>query len=317
MATTILYPTDKGVPVGVVCTVDDLDRMLGLMSSGIASFDKDKEMVLKCACQNYVFSCEQASKLLGSMSWDSAQADGVALFKDRLTDPADGAETLLAVVDDESDREAAAAMVATFTPAEPREVAVFQVEDDGARSDDDVDALVTAMKSASFSSDRVKAAEGEVERLPSPPLSGEQLSRVLSEITFSSDACNVVEILVGPKLVYPMQCEEILALLSKYAMSSGKLKMLATLKPLIKDAQNKASLVSSFEFSSDKEAAEEILRDVLVDVVPPVPPVAKIQEALQKIGTCRAGYAWRQVSGGWRCAAGGHYCSDAQVAAAI
>jgi hypothetical protein len=42
-----------------------------------------------------------------------------------------------------------------------------------------------------------------------------------------------------------------------------------------------------------------------------------IQRALSRIGTCEAGYQWLRVSGGWRCSAGGHFCSDAEVQGAM
>jgi hypothetical protein len=42
-----------------------------------------------------------------------------------------------------------------------------------------------------------------------------------------------------------------------------------------------------------------------------------IQQALRRIGTCEAGFQWLRVSGGWRCSAGGHYCSDAEVRSAM
>jgi hypothetical protein len=42
-----------------------------------------------------------------------------------------------------------------------------------------------------------------------------------------------------------------------------------------------------------------------------------IQKALSKIGLCEAGYQWLRVSGGWRCSAGGHFCSDAEVQGAM
>jgi len=42
---------------------------------------------------------------------------------------------------------------------------------------------------------------------------------------------------------------------------------------------------------------------------------AQIQADLMAKGRCPARYEWKKVSGGWRCSAGGHYMSDAQVAA--
>ena len=39
----------------------------------------------------------------------------------------------------------------------------------------------------------------------------------------------------------------------------------------------------------------------------------KKREALRRISPCPAGYAWRNVGSGWRCAAGGHFVSDAEL----
>ncbi|KAJ3408103.1 hypothetical protein HDV05_005146 [Chytridiales sp. JEL 0842] len=40
-----------------------------------------------------------------------------------------------------------------------------------------------------------------------------------------------------------------------------------------------------------------------------------IQENIRKIMPCPMGFAWSKVGGGWRCAGGSHYVSDAQLAA--
>ncbi|EGZ09125.1 hypothetical protein PHYSODRAFT_362049 [Phytophthora sojae] len=40
---------------------------------------------------------------------------------------------------------------------------------------------------------------------------------------------------------------------------------------------------------------------------------AAMQEKIRRICPCPAGYTWYKVSGGWRCAAGGHRVSDAQL----
>ena len=39
----------------------------------------------------------------------------------------------------------------------------------------------------------------------------------------------------------------------------------------------------------------------------------EIQERICKIIPCPMGYAWLQVSGGWRCAGGSHFVSDEQL----
>ena len=40
----------------------------------------------------------------------------------------------------------------------------------------------------------------------------------------------------------------------------------------------------------------------------------KIQEKLKKIGLCCMGFEWLKVEGGYQCAGGTHFCSDADVA---
>ena len=41
----------------------------------------------------------------------------------------------------------------------------------------------------------------------------------------------------------------------------------------------------------------------------------KIQAALQKIGKCSAGYQWVREGNGYRCSAGGHTASMAEIRA--
>jgi hypothetical protein len=41
------------------------------------------------------------------------------------------------------------------------------------------------------------------------------------------------------------------------------------------------------------------------------------QRTLHKIGNCVMGYRWLRRSGGWQCAGGSHFCSDAELAAAL
>jgi hypothetical protein len=38
-----------------------------------------------------------------------------------------------------------------------------------------------------------------------------------------------------------------------------------------------------------------------------------IRQKLQAIGNCPAGFVWRKVGGGWRCAGGSHFVTDAQL----
>lgn len=39
----------------------------------------------------------------------------------------------------------------------------------------------------------------------------------------------------------------------------------------------------------------------------------KVQQKIKMMGVCLVGYSWLKVSGGWRCAGGSHYLTDAAV----
>lgn len=281
---------------------------------GEASFSSDKVAFLKTALQNYVFTGEQAATLLGSFSFDSDKAENVGLFEGRLTDPADGAAAVAAACGGDDD---IASTVAGWPAAESREVADYPIEDDGHRDDADIERFCEALDEASMSDDKVAVAEAECAEHPSPPFDVDQLITILGKFSFSDDAARVLEAFTGPQIVYPFSCEDCVRVLEVFSMSDDKKKVLVHLKPFIKDAQNKLDIVSSFTFSSDKTEVEEILRDLVVDFRPKTPPMAAIQEALRRVGNCPAGYAWRQVSGGWRCAAGGHWVSDDTLASAM
>jgi len=302
---------DDGTPVGIECTEEALAQIQEWMDAGIASFDKDKEMVMKCSCQNFVFTTEQAAVLIAKMTWNDDQAAAVEMFRDRLTNPSEG-DAILALISEEN-QDAVNEILGSCTAAESREKAEYPIEDDGVRADEDVDRFVETLGKASFESDRMEAVEAEMKTMPSPPFSAAQLSQVLGNIKWSDEAVTLLEAMAAVGAIYPLSCTEIGEFLGKYMMSADKLKMLAAVKPLIKDAQNKAMLVSVFEFPDDKASAEEILRDVIVNFKPDEVPEEKIQEAIRAIGSCAAGYAWRQVQGGWRCAAGGHYVSDEMI----
>ena len=148
---------------------------------------------------------------------------------------------------------------------------------------------------------------------PTPPFDAHQLTAVLKAFSFAKDAAAALKLLTGPQLVYKMSCAEVLEVLGVFSMESDRLELLKAMKPFIADPQEKLSIVASFKFSGDKKKAEEILRDLVALLKPPVPPMAEIQQALRRVGRCPAGYDWRQVFGGWRCAAGGHSVSEMLV----
>jgi len=304
---------DDSTPVGIECTEETVAQIQEWMNSGICSTDEGKTMTMKCSCQNYVFTTEQAAVLLAEMTWNDDQAAAVEMFRDRLTNPTEG-DAILALINEDY-QDAVKEILDSCTAAEPREKAEYPIEDDGVRADEDVDRFVEALGNASFESERMEAVQAEMNTMPSPPFSSAQLSQVLGKIQWSDEAVQVLEAMAAVGAIYPLDCKEIQEFLGSYMMSGDKLKMLAAVKPLIKDAQNKAMLVSGevFEFADDKTSAEEILRDVIVNFQPDEVPEEKIQEAIRAIGCCAAGYPWRQVQGGWRCMAGGHYVSDEMI----
>ena len=301
-------------PEGIMATAHDLEHFLTDFKK--ASFSSDKVTFVKTICQNYVFDLDQVATLLKDFTFDKMEA--LEIFRNSIVNPgACNASTFADCFNFDSDKEEAAELVASFPTAEARQPFAHQIEDDGHRSEGEIQRFVASLKACSFSSDRVEAAATECRCHPNPPFDGPQLVRVLQTMPFADDAQTVLGCFLGPQIVYPMTCQEVLKVLEVFDHSSDKIAVLPSLKPFISDGQNKLEIVSSFTFSSDKEEAEEILRDVLVRFQPKVPPMTAIQEALKRVGRCPAGYAWRQVSGGWRCAAGGHYVDDAQLAAAM
>lgn len=280
-----------------------------------AAFSDNKIAYVKTSCQNYVFTVAQIAVIVKEFSFASDRLHALDLFQGSTVDPANAAA--IAAAYDGSDKEKAVAKVHSFPATAGGIIAVLRIEDDGHRSPAEIARFLGVLHSAHHSSDKVKLAHTECLQHPNPPFDHTQMIAVLKEFPHSSDATQVLEFFTGPKIIYPMTCADMLTILAIYPHSSDKIAVLAHLKHFIQDAQNKLSLVASFTFSSDKDQAEEILRDVRVSLKPPVPPAAAIQAALKRVGLCPAGYQWVQVTGGWRCAAGGHYVSDGQLQAAM
>jgi hypothetical protein len=301
-------------PHGVACDEEAMGRILAHLES--ASFSSEKDAMYRTVCQNFVFTTEQVARILGTQSMDSDKLESLDIFASSVSNPTE-TEPVGEIFSFTDDKEAAIAKLSGFTPAKSGKLAVFPIEADGHRSDADIERFIEALRSESFSDGKVAVAEAECTEHPTPPFSSSQVVAILKEFSFTSDAARVLEAFVGPAIVYPMSCAELVEVLEVFSMSSDRIEILPTLKKFIKDPQNKLDIVCSFTFSSDKEQAEEILRDVVVKLEPPVPPAAKIQETLRRIGRCPAGYAWRQVSNGWRCAAGGHFVSTEALTAAM
>lgn len=259
----------------------------------------------------------QIAAMVDKVSMSSDKLEALDIWAERCSNPSESAP-IVDLFSFSDDKEAAGEKVGAWSPAKSGEQAAYPIEDDGTRSEEDMGRFLEALDGASMSDDKVAVAEAEAKEHPSPPLNAEQLKQVVEKLSFSDDRIAVLDAFAGPKLVYPLSCEEVIDLLGCMSMSDDKIAILPVLKKLgIKDVQNKAEIVASFSFSDDQGKAEEILRDAVVQLVPPEPPMAKIQEALKKVGSCPSGYAWRQVSGGWRCAAGGHYVSDAALEEAM
>ena len=281
-----------------------------------ASFSDNKIAYVTTSCQNYVFTVAQIVVIVKEFSFSSDRLKALDLFQGSTVDPTNAA-AIAAAYDSSSDKKEAVAKVASFPATTGGIIAPLRIEDDGHRSPAEIARFLGMLRSAHHSSDKVELARTECHQHPNPPFDHTQLHAILKEFPFSADAAQVLEFFTGPKIVYPMACADMLTILAIYPHSSDKIAVLSHLKNFIQDAQNKLSLVASFTFSSDKDQAEEILRDVRVQLRPPVPPASAIQAALARVGTCPSGYQWVQVTGGWRCAAGGHYVSDAQLQAAM
>ncbi|KAJ0388822.1 hypothetical protein P43SY_011390 [Pythium insidiosum] len=59
-----------------------------------------------------------------------------------------------------------------------------------------------------------------------------------------------------------------------------------------------------------KDAEDQRLRD---EAKRKLEASIAVQVKLRRIGLCPMGFAWLQVGGGWRCAGGGHFVSDAEL----
>jgi len=287
-------PQDEdGTPVGVKCTDADLDQIQEWMNSGIASFDDDKAMVMRCSTQNYVFTAQQAATLIGAMTWNDNQVDAVEMFRDRLTNPTEDSDILSEISGEE--KADVKELLMQFKAAKAVSAIVIPPKHLGVRDDDVVNAFAEKL-----GFDIKGAAEEEMRVRPSPPFSAEQLGTVLNKFTFASELPGFIEALTGPGGIYPLTCAEINQMTGKFD-SSERLELLKALKPLIKDAQNKPLLVSSFEFADDKNQAELILRDVMIHfkLDPPLLPPLEVKKTASCFPVDIGGIYQVLASDGW------------------
>lgn len=299
---------------GVACDDAQLTRLLKHFSS--SGFSSTAMVYLQAIVPAYLFTTAQAAKLLATISMSNDKLKALAMLQASLSNPAD-TKPLVDLFSMSGDKAKAEETLKKFVPHTACKLAVYKIEDDGHRSAADMTRLMSAIDKASMSADKVKAVESEIAAHPSPPFEPAHLVQILKKFSFSSDAINVLNLLVPGGMVYPMTCAQLIDVLKVYSMSNDQLAVLPVLKKFIVDPQNKLDVIAHYSFSSDKEKAEVILRDCVIRKQPPTPPAAAIQAALKKVGKCPAGYDWVQVKGGWRCAAGGHYVADAQLAAAM
>lgn len=79
----------------------------------------------------------------------------------------------------------------------------------------------------------------------------------------------------------------------------------------LKREQEHARLEEQAARTAREKAAEELERLRLQEVRQQ--REKRVQETLRQMGQCVAGYQWIKQSGGYRCSAGGHFVSDAQL----
>lgn len=304
--------------MGLECTEDDMAR-LGEWTEGCTFA---KTACIKAICQNFAFSCEQATTFLGMITFcGDDRLEILELFRDRLIDPdMDSDENPIPALwngaFDDDERAQAKDLIKTFEACEVGQVDEFEVEDDGIRGEDAMSELLSALEGEGFSEGKLEVLEKDLANEPSPPpFTFEQLKAVLDKFGFSGDKEDALEFCTGPKLIYPVLCEEVVAMLAEISMSEDRLNVLRQIRPFIKDPQNKLHIVVNMTFAGDMAEAEEILRDVVVDFEYPEPPAPNIEFALTKIGVCSSGSPWVPTLCGWRCRAGGHYLSNLQIEA--
>merc|ERR1719296_540502 len=167
------YPVDwDGTPVGLERNDEVMAKIDEWMESGIASFDDDKIMVVKCSTQSYVFTTQQAGQLMSKLTWDKGQAELAAMFNNRLLNPEDG-DPILDLIDSpfasekEKLQKETREMLKNCKKAEVRENLYLPAPgNDGVRDDGVVDAFVAALADASFDKDRDQAIADEIANNP-------------------------------------------------------------------------------------------------------------------------------------------------------
>lgn len=312
---------EKGTPVGVLCA----EECVANLNTWMTSFGKEMLPVLRCSCQSYVFTTQQAAEQISKMTWDKDKMEALKMFEQRLTNPSeiqpivDAMKSQMSMHQDEFTEQAKAMMGSDtwLKPAETRTMAEYKKEDHGDRAKDKVTAFAKNIKNAFMGDGRREVVEEEMKKSPTPPFSAEQIKEVMDKFSFGNEAAPVLEEMIKYGAIYQLTCNEIVENIigedqnARNWMENHKLDVLEAVKKLIKDPQNKAKLVSVFPFQ--KAEAEKRLRDVAVNFTPPEPPEDKIQAAIRAIGGCVNNFPWLKVKGGYRCAGGGHFVTDEAI----
>jgi hypothetical protein len=306
--------------VGIACDNATYQNL----KNGYPALGEAQLAYVRTICQSYVFTCEQAAYFIGKNAFEKAEM--IRCFIGHVSDPRNASNAIDVGSDDEASE--AVDQVVASKPGRVLQWAPHQIEQGCHRSEEAMSRVLGQLRIAGAQFDKkIEIIRMECEEHPSPPFNADQLGLLLDFVPFSDDAVKVIEYFTGPQIVYPMTSATMAGILDKWLGGEEKLKMLALLKRFISDPNNKHLLLPAFKFSDEKAQAEVILRDVSIAALIQRQEAQraamenaeekKRQAALKRVGTCPSGYAWRQVKGGYRCRAGGHYVSDQKLAAAM